>query len=276
MYWLDKISPQINRIWHGPWPAGFVESARRLYDHELVLFTEGACSVEMDGNSVSCPAGTWIIVPPDRLHVTRAGDQPVYRYCIHFDWDYQGSSAKLPVCAYAPAKPSAGKIHRAPAYVPRGAMRGTFQPGTVGLIETLVFRWQSDDARRRAARATLLEILVELLVPPAGRDQHGDRDASLAFKIKSLLDREPPMDQSLREHLETLGYSYEHLGRLFRRKFGLTPVNYLTALRLERAKRLLRSGLPVKQAAREAGFNDPAYFARVFRKHTGLTPRELQ
>ncbi|MBI5725692.1 MAG: AraC family transcriptional regulator [Planctomycetes bacterium] len=275
MSWLDRISPHINRLWCGPWGPGFVEAARRLYDHELVLFAEGRCTLEMDEKIFPCPAGTWIIVPPNRIHITRGGEQPAYRYCVHFDWVYQGETGNLPVCAYEPAMPAAKKIRRPPDFVPRKIMRGKFPPETVGLMETLAFRWQADAGKRSAARAALLEAIINLLSPPGGGGKRGDRAGTLAFRIKMLLDRMPPMDVSIRRHLETLGYSYEHLCRLFRWKFGLTPVKYLTALRIERAKTFLRAGSHVKEAAAQAGFNDPAYFARVFRRHVGVPPREL-
>lgn len=65
----------------------------------------------------------------------------------------------------------------------------------------------------------------------------------------------------------------------FRKKFrqytGMAPAAYILKQRLSHAKRLLRSGLySVAEAAQLAGFEDPSYFSKVFKKHTGLLPGE--
>lgn len=64
--------------------------------------------------------------------------------------------------------------------------------------------------------------------------------------------------------------------RLFRQHYQKTPVEYITDLRLEHARRLIAGGMPIEQAAYESGFNDPKYFARVVRRRFGCTPRALK
>lgn len=57
----------------------------------------------------------------------------------------------------------------------------------------------------------------------------------------------------------------------------MPPMAYVELCRLERAKRLILAGLcdTVKAAALDAGFRDPCYFARRFRRRYGLPPGEL-
>ncbi len=62
----------------------------------------------------------------------------------------------------------------------------------------------------------------------------------------------------------------------FRRHFRQTPVEYITARRLEHARDLIAGGVPVETAAYRSGFSDPKYFARVVKKHFACTPRELK
>ncbi len=72
-----------------------------------------------------------------------------------------------------------------------------------------------------------------------------------------------------------LGVSYGWLRRTFQQHTGLSPHQYLLELRLIRARHLLsHNTLPVKQVAREAGFEDEHYFCRLFRRKTGVTPTE--
>ncbi|OKK06566.1 hypothetical protein AMK26_11210 [Streptomyces sp. CB03234] len=78
---------------------------------------------------------------------------------------------------------------------------------------------------------------------------------------------------SRREIAQRAGVSENHLGRLFHRELGLTLWDYLTRLRVLRAKERLRhSDESVQAVARAVGFHDRAYFSRVFRKVTGVAP----
>jgi AraC family transcriptional regulator len=70
-----------------------------------------------------------------------------------------------------------------------------------------------------------------------------------------------------------VGLSPHHFCRVFARTFGRSPIRYLIERRIERACVLLDSGtLPVAEVAAQVGYDDPAYFARLFRKHKGVAP----
>ncbi len=65
--------------------------------------------------------------------------------------------------------------------------------------------------------------------------------------------------------------------RQFKHDVGTTPLAYISALRLERAKRLLLSSkLPVEEIAQRVGFDDAAYFSRFFRRNTGRPPTSFR
>ena len=53
---------------------------------------------------------------------------------------------------------------------------------------------------------------------------------------------------------------------------GLTLIQQRDAIRLDRAKRLIRQGLPIATVAARAGFDDSNYFSRWFKRHTGMPP----
>ena len=61
--------------------------------------------------------------------------------------------------------------------------------------------------------------------------------------------------------------------RVFKREFGLTPVEFIIRERLGEAKRLLRHPLAsVAEVCLRAGFNNMSYFQALFKKHEGITP----
>jgi len=67
------------------------------------------------------------------------------------------------------------------------------------------------------------------------------------------------------------------LKRRFRAATGMTLIEYLQNLRVEKAKRLLEEGtLPVDQISVEAGYEDASFFRRLFKRRTGLTPSQYR
>jgi AraC-like DNA-binding protein/CheY-like chemotaxis protein len=70
------------------------------------------------------------------------------------------------------------------------------------------------------------------------------------------------------------GMGIFEFSRCFRREQGVTFRDYLMRLRIETAaRRLRRDDHTILDIACAVGFNDPSHFARLFRRHMGLTPR---
>lgn len=71
--------------------------------------------------------------------------------------------------------------------------------------------------------------------------------------------------------------SPSHLSKLFHHETGERIVEYTTRIRLRNAVDAIRqTPLSVKEVASACGFNDPNYFARVFRKFTGRSPVQFR
>ena len=78
---------------------------------------------------------------------------------------------------------------------------------------------------------------------------------------------------SIPEIAEVCGISPQYLRRLFRSVYGMSPVDYIRQLRLNRAAELIGSGLySIHDAAFLSGFLDDSYFSREFRKVYGISP----
>lgn len=68
-----------------------------------------------------------------------------------------------------------------------------------------------------------------------------------------------------------------YLSRIFKESTGVNFIDYLTNLRVEKAKELLTStGLSMKEIATKAGYSDPNYFSKLFKKVVGVTPTEYR
>jgi transcriptional regulator GlxA family with amidase domain len=76
---------------------------------------------------------------------------------------------------------------------------------------------------------------------------------------------------------ESAGLSTRQLERLFQRYVGTSPKNYMTRLRLERARTLLQqTDMRVLDVAIACGFGSASYFSKCFRRYFGTSPHMQQ
>jgi len=74
-----------------------------------------------------------------------------------------------------------------------------------------------------------------------------------------------------------LGYSVSTCSRAFRRAYGISPRQYLSALILKKAKLLLlEPSLPVETVSARLGYRDIAHFSRQFKRWTGESPLKFR
>ena len=64
--------------------------------------------------------------------------------------------------------------------------------------------------------------------------------------------------------------------KIFKEETGVTPVEYLLDIRIEKAKDLLLHNFAVNEVANKVGFPDPYYFSKVFKKKTGISPKDYK
>lgn len=69
--------------------------------------------------------------------------------------------------------------------------------------------------------------------------------------------------------------SRERVHRVMKHLLGMTPRDYLRAVRLHRAKQQVLDGAPIATVAADCGFADQAHFTRWFRRSFGYTPGDL-
>ena len=82
---------------------------------------------------------------------------------------------------------------------------------------------------------------------------------------------------SLEEVAEYVNLSVGYLSNYFKGKMGMTFVDYLTKLRIEKAKELLMyTNDKIYKIAEQVGYQNSQYFVTIFKKKTGVTPAEYR
>lgn len=120
-----------------------------------------------------------------------------------------------------------------------------------------------------AASALAFRLLCEL----AGADPAAPALPPLVSQALAAMQQNYAGLYGVEELSAQLGVSKSHLIRVFRAAMGMPPGQYLTAVRIEAAKRLLaHREYPLEVVASLCGFSGANYLCRVFRKATGVSP----
>jgi AraC family transcriptional regulator len=145
-----------------------------------------------------------------------------------------------------------------------------------GPVPAIVRRMHREFVAREVAWALVLEGLILDLSAAVMRLTEGTASRfppGWLMRVREQLHAsfvDTPTFESL---AQVAGVHPVHLSRAFRAAYGSTPGDYLRAVRIDHAKRLLtQPGLPIAQVAAAIGFCDQSHLTRTFRRATGMTP----
>lgn len=100
-------------------------------------------------------------------------------------------------------------------------------------------------------------------------------DLELVKKAKDIFDAGYAGPIKINQAARQLGVSNNHLARLFKKQYGLTPTQYITGLRVDKAAELLRQPeTSILEVAYLTGFKSLSGFYKNFKDQTEYTPKE--
>lgn len=95
--------------------------------------------------------------------------------------------------------------------------------------------------------------------------------------IKDYIDRNYKKDISAKDVAGILGYSDVYFSKVFKQLFDDNFINYLTKIRIDRAKLLLKDiSFNIKEIGKSVGYADSNYFTKVFKRSIGMSPSEYR
>lgn len=146
---------------------------------------------------------------------------------------------------------------------------------------TLLAQRVADDEAPLELQSHFAHCMQQLLVhcierPRAGGPEAAPARWAVVNRCKAYLREYYDHAVSLDDLAKLSGISRFHLLRSFRHLVGVPPHAYQIQLRVERACRLLQSGMPPPQVASTVGFSDQSHLIRHFRKVMFITPSAYQ
>jgi transcriptional regulator GlxA family with amidase domain len=128
-------------------------------------------------------------------------------------------------------------------------------------------------AAHAMARLLMLQWHSEGQAPYVGFHPPRDHGDGLILDLQAWLDAHYTSANPVEEMVRRCGLSRRSVERRFRRATDRTPIAYVQALRVEEAKRRLeRSDTPVDEIGYQVGYENPAFFRRIFKRATRMTP----
>jgi len=235
--------------------------------HELIHVLSGTAQIQYRRRSFSVAPGDTFVIPQGTQHRDIRSEGETYRVIYTF---FRWPSGKALLAKLQPA-----------------ALIG-ISAGARAHVQMLVRQLESEylgeaTGSNERMQLILMEIILALArhshaAVPSKISTRGDialvRRKKLAEEVHRYLAEHCAEQISLEELAKAHDVSPFHLCRTYTQAFGVSMTDTVARLRVERGAELLKIGVSVKEAASRSGFTDPNYFAKVFRKVTGLSPSQ--
>jgi AraC-like DNA-binding protein len=261
--------PAVSRFWRDP-AVPFIE-ARDVTDGRLIshaahaheTFSIGAVtagqSTYINGDlRCAIAAGTVVLMNPGAIHACNPLDDQA--------WAYHMLYVDVPWLAALQAQLG---ISLDGGFVALASLLSTDRAlfeGLVALFACLTDAGIAPAAKHQAAQVFFSQML-STLAPLASADAPCPVASVVAFIRAHCTE---PL--TLEQMAAVAGWSPSYLIRAFKQRHGITPHTYLNDVRLQYARRQLREGVAIAEAAQAAGFADQAHLQRLFKRSLATTP----
>lgn len=219
--------------------------------NELIVVVQGRHRVEMEGRVYEAVPGDVLNYPAMVVHEEwSVGDEPLGM--LYFSWLDAGES----------------KGRDMPRYVHDTHGRVRFLGQWM-----LDLKAQSPDA---PSTAEMMHMMLGLMLKELRQVRQPAPDERLE-RVRRHIHTRLSESVSIDELSKVAGLSRFHLIRVFRARYGVTPMEYLRQQRVETARIMVRSsGQNLKQIASMVGFSDEFHLSKVFKAAVGVSPSEYR
>lgn len=235
---------------------------RHTSSYVWIAGVEGEGTVVSESGRAPLRAGSLRLFAPEQTFGIEGGSQVGFgAFLISFDVFREEDSR--PERLHALSAEAWPKIETGEVALPGGRLQAT--------VESIWRRWNGAGvAQRMKARAEFLELVSEWAYAAASPEYDSQM---LMQQTKTFIDEHYREPLKLEQLAGMAGLSRNYYVDQFKKRYGKSVVEYMTDLRIRRAKRLMaNSELKLREVAQQVGYNDEFYFSRRFKQETGVTP----
>ncbi|MBE5891798.1 MAG: helix-turn-helix transcriptional regulator [Lachnospiraceae bacterium] len=237
---------------------------RTVLHYELDFFLESEGGVEVDGVYLPFAKSEVNFRKPGQIV---QGLGRYHCYCMYFSFDAFEASKVSPVEKPVPKRSSPDVLYDVMNHVP-DKITGS-KAEQIGLSIQKIYQYYLCD-EVLLVKSELLRLLHELLTFHQNTSVSYNEYVKKSITYMNTHYQEEIHFEDLSKHI---GISKPYFFDLFKQCTGTTPNQFLTRLRIDKAKYLLIStNMPIKDVGYECGFDDNVYFSYLFRKETGVSP----
>lgn len=228
----------------------------------VVVLTEGAAGVEIDFERKELSAGEIMIVSPWQVHSKPSGEE----------WRADGW-----MLAFTPEMLTEAEARIMDEYA---ISPSPFNPGkdVVGDIVALCSMLGRNIGNRRVATALAMAVKSFVLATVASSDAGvSDRYKKITLRLRKLLDSHLKREKSPAAYASMLNISEVYLNEAVKGTTGLSAGAYIRSrVIIEARRQLTYSSKSAKEVAYSLGYDDYAYFSKLFKKWTGVSPADYR
>lgn len=233
---------------------------------ELLHLLKGRMDLLLDGRSYHAEPGDTLIVPSEARHTDSFDpEEGIEVFYCSLNWTAEPEFSRI---VNNDILISMAAYRRAELVELFHQLRS--EPASMGWGEELL------------VRSRLHTVLMFMVREAVSRSTESDDAPSehhrlrLIAAAKAYLRDHYAQRISLEDVARAVNVSGYYLSHLFSEEGEFSLFEYLTAMRMEQARRLLRGGgKNVSEVARAVGYHDPNYFSKVFKKHMGYCPKDF-
>jgi AraC-like DNA-binding protein len=242
-------------VWYRP---GGECGPRVQKDFQMVIVHLGEARVTVDRQAQVIPPGSVALMMPGRREYFAFSRE----HRTHHTW-----------CAVRPDRVPAA-LHRRLRKLPQ------MQPQSAAFDLLMQAAFSIVGWRKPEGQGMLRQLGLTLLEEYSRIAKEGPDDAERGSpweRARLYLEEHCGEEDCLAGASRAAGVTPQHLIRVFRQHYDVTPGKYLWQTRVERGAGLLTAtGLTVAEIADRCGFKNPFHFSRLLRKMQGLSPRQLR
>ncbi|UKS28626.1 AraC family transcriptional regulator [Paenibacillus sp. HWE-109] len=260
-------------------PKSYSHLDRVFHLYDIIIVRRGTLYMTEDGIPYEISENQMLVLEPGKRHYSHiACQQDTLVYYLHVQhppaqhlvpaeeirWH-----AILPISTYKDHEPQEHVI-----YLPKFKELNTGQLWS--LLDDLIELHNRSELEKMLPLQIMFGQLL-IMLQNFAKSSHNQSSRQLCDDIIAYLGEQSEKPFRLEEMAKALHFSIDYISKCLKKHTGLTPLQYMNRIRIQKARNLLEhSDLSLREISLKVGIPDMNYFFRLFRKHVGMPPAKYR